>query len=168
MPVLDIAKVQPPLESFLQQLLRLARLDLTFHIRSIASEQPDPSLSEPEVIVDFSGPDTDILLQHGGELMEALEYLAARHLHLRPEEQIRLAFDCQDYKSLRVEELRLTAQVAAERVARTGTPFALQPMNARERRVVHYALKENPAIRTESQGADPNRKVVIFPAEKKP
>jgi len=67
-----------------------------------------------------------------------------------------------------MEELRLTAVVAAERVARTGTPFALQPMNARERRTVHMALKENTAIRTESQGFAADRKVVIFPSDKKP
>ena len=168
MPVLDPARINPPLEAFLQQLLRLARLDLKFQIRSAPANESDTSLTSPELVVEFSGPDTDLLLQRGGELLEALEYMAARHLRLRAEEQSLLAFDCGDFKSLRMEELRLTAVVAAERVARTGTPFALQPMNARERRTVHMALKENAAIRTESQGFAADRKVVIFPSDKKP
>ena len=66
-------------------------------------------------MVELSGPDTDVFLQRGGELLAALEYLSLRFLRLQPEERVRLAFDCQDYKSLRLEELRLTALIAAEK-----------------------------------------------------
>ena len=168
MTVADLTKIKPPLEVFLQQLLRHARLDLKFQIRSASPGESESSLASPDVVVEFSGPDSDRLLQRGGELLEALEHVAAKHLRLQAEEQARLAFDCGGFKSLRIEELRLTALVAAERVVHTGTPFALQPMNARERRVVHVTLKENPAIRTESQGYAAERKVVIFPANQKP
>jgi spoIIIJ-associated protein len=64
-----------------------------------------------------------------------------------------------------MEELRLMAQVAAERVIDTGDPFTLNPMNPRERRIVHLALRDRPEVRTQSEGMGPERKVVIFPAK---
>jgi spoIIIJ-associated protein len=109
----------------------------------------------------FEGDDTDVLLQRGGELLLALEHVAAKVLRLSIEQQSQLSFDCQDFKMLREEELRLIAQTAAERVERTGLPFALNPMNARERRIVHLALQDRPGVRTESEGFGPQRKVVI-------
>ena len=62
-----------------------------------------------------------------------------------------------------MEELRLMAQVAAERVIDTGDPFALSPMNPRERRIVHLALRDQLRVRTESEGMGLERKVVIYP-----
>ena len=100
-------------------------------------------------------------------MLEALEHVAVKFLRLSAEERTQVSLDCLDYKSLRSDELRLTAVTAAERVVHTGQPFALNPMNSRERRIVHLALRDHPTVRTESQGGGPFRKVVIFPAEKK-
>lgn len=165
MAPLEIEPIQSKLEPILRQLLRLACFDVKFQIEE--ATQQNAETGAPEIIVNFSGPDTDLLLQRGGELLAALEYIAVKFLRLSPEERLGIAFDCGDYKSLRVEELRLTAATAAERVERSGQPFALNPMDARERRIVHLALRDHPAVRTESQGNGPFRKVVIFPAEKK-
>jgi len=54
--------------------------------------------------------------------------------------------------------------MAAERVAETGTPFSFSPLSARERRIIHLALKDLPLVRTESEGVGSERKVVILPA----
>lgn len=160
MPVMEIEKITHQLQEFLTRLLPLARLNLKFQIRTNA----DSSADSPDVTVDFSGEDSDILLQHGGELLEALEEVALRFLRLPVEERGKVVFDCHDYKMLRVDELRLTAEAAAEKVIRSGAPFSLNPMNSRDRRIIHLALKDNPAVRTESQGAGSYRKVVILPA----
>ncbi len=165
MPVLEIDKVTPQIQEFLKRLLELAGLHLKFQIRASAESAADSE--SPDVMVEFSGEDTDLLLQHGGELLEALEELAVRILRLPPTERGKIAFDCRDYKMLRMEELRLTAETAAEKALKSGAPFSLNPMNSRDRRIIHLALKDNPAVRTESQGGGPYRKVVIFPAEKK-
>ena len=172
MPVLEIESVRTQLEPFLKELLRLARCNVKFEILP-ANRQGEQGAGQgaeeegPEIVVDFSGPEIDILLARGGEFLLALEYVAAKVLRLGPEERGVIEFDCGDYRSLRVEELRLTARTAAERVERTGEPFALNPMDSRERRVVHLALRDSPTVRTESQGGGPYRKVVIFPADKK-
>ena len=165
MPELDFEKIAPRLEEFLARLLRAANLQLKFQIRPCAPNPANPEA--PEIAVGFTGPDTDILLGHGGEVLEALEEVSTRFLRLPTEERGRVAFDSNDFRALRIEELRLTAETAAERVAHTSTPFPLNPMNSRDRRVIHLALKGNPAVRTESEGGGPYRKVIIFPAEAK-
>jgi len=54
--------------------------------------------------------------------------------------------------------------VAAGRVRETQQPFKFNPMSARERRIIHLVLKDQPGIRTTSEGAGEERQVVIFPA----
>ena len=65
---------------------------------------------------------------------------------------------------LRIEELRLSAAAAAEKVKRTGVPFRFNPMNSRERRVIHLALRGETDLRSESSGFGGHRQVVIYPA----
>lgn len=165
MSQLEIESVRSHLEPFLKELLQLARCNVRFEIAPTARR--DSEEDGAEIVVNFSGQDTDLLLQRGGEFLSALEYIAAKALRLGPEERGRIEFDCDDYKSIRIEELRLTAATAAARVERTGEPFALNPMDSRERRIIHLALRDNESVRTESQGGGPYRKVVIFPADKK-
>jgi spoIIIJ-associated protein len=72
-------------------------------------------------------------------------------------------FDANDYRMLRIEELRLSAETAAEKVRRTGVPFKFNPMSSRERRVLHLALRNDSSVRTESEGLPPRRQVVVYP-----
>ncbi len=58
----------------------------------------------------------------------------------------------------------MSAMTAAEKVKRTGVPFRFNPMNSRERRVIHLALRGETAVRSESLGAGPARQVVVYPA----
>jgi spoIIIJ-associated protein len=80
------------------------------------------------------------------------------------EDHSRISFDAQDYRALRIEELRLSAVAAAEKVKGTGVPFKFNPMNSRERRVIHLALRNESAVRSESTGHGGFRQVVIYPA----
>ena len=123
--------------------------------------------SDGEVQFIFSGPDESLLLARNAELLQAIEYLLVRCLHLPPQfhEQVRL--DCAGYRAQRVEELKMTARVAAERVRASHQPFALGAMSSRERRIVHLALADDATVRTSSEGAGDRRHVVILPAEMK-
>ena len=130
-----------------------------------------PVLSEwekPEIFVDFSGPDSTLLLDRGGELLRALELLAFEILRLPSGEHEKLAFDCRNQRSLRLQELRMAASVAAEKVRQTGTPFHFASMSSRERRMVHLALRDEADLRTESDGEGRDRCVVLYPADYKP
>jgi spoIIIJ-associated protein len=157
--------VQAELRRILDTLIRLAHFDLRFRI-----ELPDPAAGDieaPEVIVDFDGADRELLLEHGGELLKALEYVAVRWLRLDPKLHDHVRFDCANYRADRLAELKLSAQVAAVRVRETHVPFRFNPMGARERRIVHLVLQDQPGIRTASEGMGDDRQVVIFPADAK-
>jgi len=149
------------IESLLREIIRHGHFRLDFNFR-----HPEPSgdVETPEMVVDFSGPDADLLLEAHAELLNALEYVVLRAARLEEGLFPKVSFDCQDWHRLRVEELKLMAQVAADRVRDTGSPFPLGPMNARERRIIHLALRDRAEVRTESEGQGPERRVVILPA----
>jgi len=68
------------------------------------------------------------------------------------------------FRALRLEELKLSARVAAGRVRETQTPFRFNAMSSRERRILHLVLKEEPGVRSESEGSGEDRQVVVYPA----
>ncbi|HET7206829.1 MAG TPA: R3H domain-containing nucleic acid-binding protein [Terriglobales bacterium] len=129
----------------------------------------DPPLAEnrdwerPEILVEFSGPDSGFLLERGAELLRALETLAIEMLRLPGNEHEKLCFDCMNHRAMRLEELRTAANVAAERVRKTGTPYRFAPMSSRERRIVHLALRNFDDLHTESEGEGGRRFVVVSP-----
>jgi spoIIIJ-associated protein len=129
----------------------------------------DPPLPEerdwerPEVVVELSGPDSSLLLERGGELLRAIEFLALEMLRLPGNEHEKVCFDCMNHRGLRLEELRLAAGVAAERVRKTGAPYEFAPMSSRERRIVHLALRDQGELRTQSEGEGLRRYVVVYP-----
>lgn len=128
-----------------------------------------PSTSElgenPELLVNFAGPDSGLLLDRNGELLRALEHIALKVLRLESEEHDKVSFDCMNFKAVRAQELRLAAEVAAERVRKTGTPYQFAPMSARERRMLHLAMRDFSDLRTESTGESERRFVVVYPKD---
>ena len=133
----------------------------------------DPPLPEerdwehPEIMVEFAGPDSASLLERGAELLRSLELLAFEMLRLPANEHEKICFDCMNHRALRLEELRMAANVAAEKVRKNGTPYQFAPMSSRERRIVHLALRDHPDLRTESQDEAGRRCVVVYPKDYK-
>jgi len=154
------------LQKFLQQIIGAAKLDLKISVTTLPAGTP-PDGGGAEVFADLSGRDRELLLERGAELLHAIEHLALRALRLEPPWQDKLLLDSGGYRALRIEELKMTARVAAERVQSSRQPFKLNPMTARERRIVHLALQEFPGVRTESIGMGEQRQVVIHPADAK-
>ncbi len=138
------------LEEILSTFIKSARLSLKFELNS--KEDADE--------VQFSGEDAGILLARHAEILNALEYLCNRIFEKRGK---RITFDCNGYRELRAEELRLMALTAAEQVKRLGKPFKLNPMSPEERRIVHLSIADDDQIRTESEGYGEHRQVVIHP-----
>ena len=88
----------------------------------------------------------------------------AKLLRVPGDEHARISFDCNDYRKLRMQELRMTAEAAADRVISTGSAFTFNPMNRRERRVIHLSLRNREEVRSESASSIHGRYVVIYPA----
>ena len=74
---------------------------------------------------------------------------------------VHVPVDVEGYRRRREDQLREIAHRVASRVTTTGQAVTLEPMLAYERRIVHLAVQEQPGIKTESVGMDPNRRVVI-------
>ncbi len=154
------------LRRFLDLVLARTRLELAYDIH-LTDPTAGADIENPEVLAVFRGRDQDLLLERNAELLKALEYLALRWLRLDPHYYDRVRFDSGDYRALRLEELKLSARVAAGRVRETRQPFRFNPMSARERRVIHLVLKDEPGVRTASEGVGEQRQVIVYPAESK-
>jgi len=154
------------INEFLQAVVSDGGLHLKYRIVVDPPAQSD--WEKPEIFVDFSGPDSALLLDRGAELLRALELIAFEILRLPSGEHEKISFDCKNQRSMRLQELRMAASVAAEKVRQTGTPYHFAPMSSRERRMVHLALRDQTDLRTESDGEGFNRCVVLYPADYKP
>ena len=155
------------INQFLQAVVTHGGLRLKYRIIVDPPLPENRDWEKPEILVDFSGPDSALLLDRGGELLRALELLALEMLHLGSGEHEKVCFDCQNRRSMRIQELRTAANVAAEKVRKTGTPYHFSPMSSRERRIVHLALRDELDLRTESEGEGAQRRLVVYPKDYK-
>jgi len=153
----------PNIEEFLDMVLDHLDFDVEYEI--LEGQHLHPDLEDPDLLVKFTGPEVDLLLANKAELMLAVEFLTMEMLRMPPEHHSRLCFDANDYRMLRIEELRLSAQTAAEKVKQTRRPFHFNPMNSRERRIIHLSLRNETDIRSESTGTGPFRQVVVLPID---
>jgi len=147
------------LERILGEILRASGMTLEFTVRQ-GPGGPD----EPEFTVDFTGPDVEILLEKKGAALDALEHIVVKAARLDEDSPGRVSFDAAGFRQFRTEELRTMARMAADRVIETSIAFAMNPMTARERRIVHLALRDDVRVTTESEGRGPERHLVIRPA----
>jgi spoIIIJ-associated protein len=158
----SVTSTGPKIEAFLSTVRKHGGFKIDFNVGEAESVHPD--FENPEIVVRFTGPDVELLLANKAELLLALEVLTMEMLHMTPDEHSLLQFDANDYRALRIEELRLSALTAAERVKKTRVPFEFSPMTSRERRIIHLALRNEPEVRSESAGMGPHRQVVVYPA----
>jgi spoIIIJ-associated protein len=162
---LDRERAAGELKRFLDLAVREMHLAIEYEI-TFAGEKEKAS-GAPELLVAFRGADQDLLLERNAELLLALEHLAHRWLRLDPRLHDQVRFDCGDYRATRLDELKLSARVAAQRVRETGQPFRFNPMSSRERRIIHLELTGAAGVRTVSEGTGERRQLVIYPANKK-
>ncbi|RCG30105.1 single-stranded DNA-binding protein [Sphaerisporangium album] len=111
-------------------------------------------------IVDIKGSD---LIGENGEVLEALQELTRLAVHRRTGERSRLMLDVGGYRQGRRVELSKLGAKAAEDVKRSGEAKSLQPMTPFERKIVHDAVAAA-GLRSESEGEEPERYVVVLPA----
>ena len=103
------------------------------------------------------------LIGRKGERLSALQHLVNLMLSRRTGQWTRVLVDVEDYRGRRERQLVDLAARAADKVVETGKMLQLEPMPALERRWIHLALRDNPAVATQSIGEEPNRRVVLLP-----
>ncbi len=117
--------------------------------------------SEQGCLLNIDGADNSLLLNEGGELLEALQHLVNQAFGRELPKGERIVCDVDNYRATREAELRAMARHAAERVRSTGAAFTFGPMDANERRVIHLSLAEEGDLHTESVGDGPARRLKV-------
>lgn len=126
--------------------------------------QIDIAATEDKITVSVSGSNMGLLIGKRGQTLDALQYLlnVVYHRHFAGH-GARVVLDVGDYREKREQTLRELADRLAKRAIRYHKEVVLEPMNPQERRIIHSALQDHPAVFTYSQGEEPFRKVVIAP-----
>jgi len=126
--------------------------------------QVDPAANEVSPLaLNIVGDDLGGLIGRRGETLRDLQFVARLIVSRRLGAWPNFILDVEGYKARRVNALRALALRMAEQVRQTGRPAVLEPMPAHERRIIHLALRDDPAVYTESTGEGEERKVQILP-----
>jgi len=166
MPIDDLQQAAQKIAGFLANLNKLGGLRLKYRITA-GDGAPDSEGSQAhQLCVELGGPDVPLVTQHNGELLLALETISAQILRLDQREGDLVSFDAANFKALRAAELRLTAETTAEKVLRSGVPYAFPHMNSRERRLLHMAFRGIEGVETASNGEGQDRFLAVYPAGK--
>jgi len=121
---------------------------------------------DESLVATCSAVDAGLLIGRHGQTIDAIQYLLNAIAH-RALGDVRkeVIVDAAGYRDRRRSTLEALAVRTAEHVRATGRSVDLEPMTAVERKVVHVKLKELGGVQTRSEGAEPNRYVVVLPAD---
>ena len=139
-------------QEFLQQLTQLMGVNVSV---AVATDE------EGNIRVNMEGDTLGILIGRRGETLDALQYLTSLQVNKGQDNYTRVTLDTEGYRAKREEALIRLANRMANRAQKTGRKVAMEPMNPYERRILHSALQNHPAVTTHSEGEEPNRHVVI-------
>jgi len=159
----DLAQAADKIAALMKTLTTTGGMRLKYRITAGAGAADPDGMERRDLYVEIKGPDASLLTDRGGEVLRALENIAAKVLRLEPEEHDRVSFDADGFKATRARELREMAEVGKDRVSESGQPFSFAPMSSRERRMLHLALRDEADFRTESSGEGARRFVILYP-----
>ena len=117
------------------------------------------------LIIAVSGENLSDFIGKNGRVIDSLQYITSLAVNKKIEDFVRILIDIDGYREKRKQDLIRLALDTAERVKGEGVSVSLDPMNPYERRIIHMALQTDPDIKTESRGIEPERFLVIMPAE---
>jgi spoIIIJ-associated protein len=123
----------------------------------------DMDVEGDRAVVSVVGATLDELVGADGEVLEALQELTRLAVHRKTGARARLMLDVGGFRARRRSELADLGRSVAEEVSRTGEPKKLRAMSPFERKIIHDSVALA-GLRSESEGEEPNRRVVVFPA----
>jgi spoIIIJ-associated protein len=165
-PSIDESTLDPQTKralEFVRRLVRSMQMDA-----EVVLAPDDGEGSEDEIRLEIEGPDAGRIIGKRGVVLEAIQYLTGRIAHKPGEPRRHVAVDAEGYRARHEDQLSEMARRLAERVAAEGKIITFDPMSARDRRVVHMALRDMTGVRTESNGEGPDRRVQIIPVRTPP
>jgi spoIIIJ-associated protein len=148
-------------ESVVSKMLHL--LDLQAQVS--AHYGPTERDGRRNINVDIRGSDLSVLIGRRSETLSAFQYIASLIVGKEEQQFVQLTVDVEGYRDRREKQLVQMANRMADQVTKSGRRQTLEPMPSAERRIIHIALRDHPAVKTESTGEEPYRKVMILPKE---
>jgi spoIIIJ-associated protein len=119
--------------------------------------------SEGEYL-EITGPQLGMLIGRHGNTLEALNLVFNNIFNAGVRNNRRYyTIDAEGYRAARADHLKNLALATLERCVREHKPQKLEPMLPSERKIIHLALADSPLVSTESEGEEPERRVVISP-----
>ena len=116
------------------------------------------------ISVEITGDDTSVFTGNDGKVLEALRIISASVINDRESGYTRVSVDAGGFRERKNEKITAMALKLADRVKAEGESQELPDMNSYDRRIAHMALQDDPLIRTESEGEEPHRHLVLHPA----
>jgi spoIIIJ-associated protein len=143
-------------QEYLENLFRAMDIDAKIKI--------DYDAESSNMNIDLEGQDMGVIIGKRGQTLDALQYLISLYVNkIKPtEEYVRVKLDTENYRARRRDTLEHLAKNIAFKVKKTRRPFALEPMNPFERRIIHSTLQNDRYVETRSEGEEPYRKVVVY------
>lgn len=142
---------------------------LIHHMGMVAQVSAHYDESDPAdnrtIQVDVRGEDLSALIGRKAETLAAFQHVASLIVGKQTQQWVQVVVDVEGYRARREKQIRQLANRMADQVTKTGRKVTMEPMPSSERRVVHIELRGHPAVKTESTGEEPYRKVVILPKE---
>ena len=161
---IKVTKIDNPSEvvqvasDVVSKLIRLMDIDVISTMRHTDGDDEGP-------FFDIEGEDSALLIGRRGETLRALQLLVRTIVGRKLGTNLNFSVDVEGYDDRRRQSLANLADRVASRVIKTGRSIELEPMSARERRIVHISLADQKGIQTESSGEGKDRRVVIQPSK---
>ena len=161
---IKVTKIDNPSEvvqvasDVVSKLIRLMDIDVISTMRHTDGDDEGP-------FFDIEGEDSALLIGRRGETLRALQLLVRTIVGRKLGTNLHFTVDVEGYDDRRRQSLSNLADRVASRVIKTGRSIELEPMSARERRIVHISLADQKGIQTESSGEGKDRRVVIQPSQ---
>ena len=119
-----------------------------------------------KIVLNIKGNGGGLLIGRRGQNLDALQYIVNKASHKSDNGQKKIIVDTESYRQRREEALIALAAEISAKVKKTRKSVTLNYLNAHNRRIIHMALQNDPAISTKSRGEGEYRKIVIVPAKK--
>lgn len=139
-------------KAFLQEVLKNMGIDVVI----------EKMIKSDKILLHLHGKNLGILIGKHGQTLDALQYLTNLTTNQGENSRYFIMLDVENYRHRREETLKQLAHRLANRVKQNGESVTLEPMNGYERKIIHVALQNDSEVRTESEGKDPYRHVVIY------
>ena len=118
---------------------------------------------EDKVEINLTATNTNAVIGKRGIMLDAIQTLAGAVANTGRDDYKRVVVDCENYRENRETTLEKLAENLAQKAVRLGKKIKLEPMNPYERRIIHAALSNREGVKTESEGKEPNRYIVVIP-----